>query len=98
MEFWEPHGSLRSWCLGTEGFSNMANFHVTLDALVFALPMVLILFAVFFRLDELIVRPKKSLKRRPTASGWGLSGWDKDGHVVCVDPDGSRESETHRKQ
>jgi hypothetical protein len=95
MQYREPHGS---WHSDTEGISKMANFHVTLDALVFAVPMVLILFAVFFRLDELIVRPKVFRKRLRKLSGHDLSGWDKEGHAVCVEPDGHIESLHEVKQ
>jgi hypothetical protein len=53
------------------------------DTLLVAIPMIGLLFAGFFRLDELIGRTKKSTQQRRQ-----MSGWDKDGHAVCVDPDG----------
>ncbi len=44
--------------------------------------MVSLLFAGFFRLDELLGKPKQQLARRR------MSGWDKNGRPVCADPDG----------
>lgn len=54
------------------------------DALLIAIPMIGILFAGFFRLDELLGKPKK----QPSGQRRRMSGWDKDGNAVCVDPDG----------
>jgi hypothetical protein len=53
------------------------------DALLVALPMVGILFAGFFRLDELFGKPKKSQPPRRQSTGL-----DKSGHQICLDPDG----------
>jgi hypothetical protein len=50
--------------------------------------MVLILFVCFFRLDELIVKPKGSASRKPRPSERRFSGIDKDGHSVLLEPDG----------
>jgi hypothetical protein len=53
------------------------------DALLVAIPMIGVLFAGFFRLDELFGRSKKPVENRRQ-----MSGWDKDGRPVCADPDG----------
>lgn len=54
------------------------------DALLVAVPMVGILFAGYFRLDELVGKSKKPAKmRRP------MVGSDLDGRPICADPDGS---------
>jgi hypothetical protein len=54
------------------------------DSLLVALPMVGVLFAGFFRLDELFGKPKKQLESRRR-----MTGWDKEGQQVCADPDGT---------
>jgi hypothetical protein len=51
------------------------------DALLVAIPMLAFLLMTFFRLDELVSRPKK----RPE-NGRRLSDWDKDGRPICTDP------------
>jgi hypothetical protein len=53
------------------------------DALVVAIPMIVILFLGFFRLDELVAQPPR--KSEPVCK---LSGWDESGRPVCTDPDG----------
>jgi len=54
-----------------------------MDAILVAIPMVGLLFAGVFRLDELIGKPqKRSPRRRP------IAGSDKDGAPICIDPDG----------
>jgi hypothetical protein len=55
------------------------------DALLVAIPMVGMLFAGYFRLDELLGKPKKTLENRRQ-----MSGWDKDGLPICSDPDGKQ--------
>jgi hypothetical protein len=53
------------------------------DALLVAIPMVALLFAGFFRLDELVGKSKKTTThRRPVA------GVDSKGRPICLDPDG----------
>jgi hypothetical protein len=53
------------------------------DSLLVAIPMVGILFAGFFRLDELFGKSKKPVKmRRP------MVGSDENGRPICADPDG----------
>jgi hypothetical protein len=53
------------------------------DSLLVAIPMVGILFAGFFRLDELFGKSKKPVKtRRP------MVGCDENGRPICADPDG----------
>lgn len=57
------------------------------DAILVAVPMVGILIACFFRLDELFGKPKKkvALKHRRQ-----MSGWDANGQPMCADPDGGK--------
>jgi hypothetical protein len=52
------------------------------DAFLVAIPMVALLVAGFFRLDELFARNGRSRCRRRTA------GLDERGMPVCLDPDG----------
>jgi hypothetical protein len=53
------------------------------DSLLVAIPMVGLLFAGFFRLDELFGKSKKPTKtRRP------MVGLDENGRPICLDPDG----------
>lgn len=61
----------------------MSSSHSMLGTLILAFPIVGMLFARFFQIDEWIARP-----RRQTAIGHPLSHWDADGQVVCIDPDG----------
>jgi hypothetical protein len=61
----------------------MSVLQSTADSLIVAIPMVGLLFAGFFRLDELVGKPKKAM-----VAHHRLSSWDKDGRAVCVDPDG----------
>jgi hypothetical protein len=58
------------------------------DAILVGIPMVGVMFAVLFRLDESFSRPRK-----PAEKGHRLSGRDKDGRRVCIEPDGK----LHRK-
>ena len=60
----------------------MTVFQSNTDALLVAVPMIGILFAGYFRLDELFGKPKLAKKsRRP------VSGWDKYGKPIVSDPD-----------
>lgn len=61
----------------------MAAIQSNTDAFLVAIPMVTAMLAAFFRLDEAISRNPK-----PTQNGHPLSDWDKDGHPVCIEPDG----------
>jgi hypothetical protein len=67
-----------------KGEFGMSMIQSNSDALLIAIPMVGLLFAGFFRLDELFGKPKK----QPSESRRRMSGWDKDGQPVCADPDG----------
>jgi hypothetical protein len=54
------------------------------DALLVAIPMIGILIVGFFRLDELVGKPKKQgMPRRQ------ISGLDAKGRQICLDPDGT---------
>ena len=53
------------------------------DALLVAIPMVGLLFAGFFRLDELFGKSKKPVENRRS-----MTGWDKSGRPLLTDPDG----------
>jgi hypothetical protein len=55
------------------------------DALLVAIPMVTVMFAAFFRLDEAFGRHDK-----PLENGHPLSHWDAEGQPVCIEPDGRR--------
>jgi hypothetical protein len=60
----------------------MAILQSNADALLVAIPMIGLLIAIFFRLDEIVVKPRKQGGTRNK-----LSSWDKDGRPVCADPD-----------
>jgi hypothetical protein len=71
----------------------MAILQSNADALLVAIPMVVLLFIGFFRLDELVgKKPKKSVRARSK-----MSGWDKDGRAVCADPDEQLKDKIHRR-
>lgn len=59
----------------------------TADSLLVAVPMIGTLVVCFFRLDELVGKPRKP--RKQAARGHQLSGINADGQQVCLDPDGS---------
>jgi hypothetical protein len=59
------------------------------DAYLIGIPLILLLLFGLFRLDELVSRPKKTLKRRRPSCHV-----DEDGEPVLSDPDG-RLSSTH---
>ena len=61
----------------------MTSQQSNLDTLLLALPIVAMLFMVFFRLDELLAKP-----RLHGAVGHPLSHRDKDGQIICIEPDG----------
>jgi hypothetical protein len=63
----------------------MAAVESNTDAILIAIPMVGLLFATFFRLDEAFSRHTK-----PSKNGHPLSYRDKDGHPVCIEPDGKQ--------
>ena len=56
----------------------------TTDSLLVAIPMVGLLFAGFFRLDELFGKSKK----KPVKTRRPMVGLDENGRPMCVDPDG----------
>jgi hypothetical protein len=60
----------------------MSVFQSNTDAMLVAIPMVGILFAGFFRLDELFGKPNKPVLHRRQ-----MSGWDEHGRPICADPD-----------
>jgi hypothetical protein len=62
------------------------------DSLLVAIPMVGLLFAVFFRLDELLGKSKK-----PTKTRRQMVGLDENGRPMCVDPDGQVAERRSRK-
>ena len=61
------------------------------DAVLVAIPMIGMLVAGFFRLDELVGKPKKSAEHRRS-----MSGWDEQGRPICADPDGKSPRRIHR--
>lgn len=56
------------------------------DAILVAVPMVGILIACFFRLDEMFGKPKKKTRVEHRRQ---MPGWDEQGKPVCADPDGT---------
>ncbi|MDR3752162.1 MAG: hypothetical protein P4K94_11830 [Terracidiphilus sp.] len=60
--------------------------HSNLKAILVALPMLFVLLAGFFRLDQLFAAPKRraAVSRPPT-------GIDEDGAPILCDPDGRRQ-------
>ncbi len=60
----------------------MLTAQTTGNMYLIGVPMIGILFAGFFRLDELIGKTKSREVSRPK-----LSGWDQTGKVRCSDPD-----------
>lgn len=52
------------------------------DTMLVAVPMVALLIASFFRLDEMFAQPKRPLRRKE------LCGPDKNGRTTFSDPDG----------
>lgn len=61
------------------------------DAILIAVPMIGMLFAGFFRLDELLGKPRKAVEHRRQ-----MSGWDEQGRPVCTDPDGTSPKRTRK--
>ncbi len=59
------------------------------DAYLIGIPLIIVLLIALFRVDELISRPKKSLKRRRPSYQI-----DQNGTPVVSDPDG-RQSRVH---
>jgi len=65
----------------------MSSPQSTLDTLLLGIPIVAMMVIGFFRLDELVAKP-----RTRTTSGHPLSHRDKNGHFVCIEPDGRHRS------
>jgi hypothetical protein len=61
----------------------MIDFRSNADALLVAVPMVAVMFAGFFRLDELFSSPPKE-----ATEDRRFSTVDENGDTVCVEPDG----------
>jgi hypothetical protein len=61
------------------------------DALLVAIPMIGILVVGFFRLDEMVGKPRKLAARRPQ-----VAGTDGEGHQICLDPDGTVQHSVRR--
>lgn len=61
----------------------MAPLQSSSDSILVAIPMVFIMFAGFFRLDEAFSKPKTTSQVRR-----GLTDWDENGVPLCVEPDG----------
>jgi hypothetical protein len=53
------------------------------DVIFIAVPMLGIMLAAFFRLDELLVKPKRKVEHRRA-----IAGLDEKGRPICLDPDG----------
>uniref|UniRef100_E6PYD9 Uncharacterized protein n=1 Tax=mine drainage metagenome TaxID=410659 RepID=E6PYD9_9ZZZZ len=63
-----------------------------LDAILVAVPMLLVMAAGFFKLDEIFGKPKKPARRTPLAGGL-----DEFGIPIARDPDGTPFRAPHRK-
>ncbi len=61
----------------------MSPSHSMLEMLLLGFPILGMLFLAFFRLDELIAKP-----RRHAAAGHPLSHRDSNGQSICIEPDG----------
>jgi TctA family transporter len=60
--------------------------HGYLDTLLIGIPFIAMLLIGVFRLDEIMVAPKKRAERRARS----LSGIDHEGNIIFSDPDGKR--------
>ncbi len=56
------------------------------DVILVAIPMVGVLIACFFRLGEMLGKPKKRVKMEHRGQ---MFEWDEHGQPLCADPDGS---------
>ncbi len=63
----------------------MSILHSNLDAFLVAIPMIGLLLVCYFRLDELVGKPKQTAERRRQ-----IAGSDASGRPICIDPDGKR--------
>ncbi len=63
------------------------------DALLVAIPMVGILIAGVFRLDEFFGKPKRPAVRRRA-----VAGSDQNGAPICIDPDGRHYGRSTRRR
>jgi hypothetical protein len=68
-------------------FMTVIPFHV--ESIVLAAPMMVLLLVRVFWIDEMLSRPGKAGR-----AGHPLSGCDKDGHAICVEPDGALRGHT----
>ena len=59
----------------------MPLFYSNLDSLLLGLPMLVMVLACLFRLDQLLVA-----SRKPMRPGLRFSDWDKNGRPICPDP------------
>jgi hypothetical protein len=57
-----------------------------LDSVIFAIPLLGLLFSAFFRMDELVGKPVRPVK--PVLHRRQVSGQDQNGLPLCLDPDG----------
>jgi hypothetical protein len=62
-----------------------------LDSVIFAIPLLALLFSAFFRVDELMGRSMK-----PVASRRAIAGTDQNGMPLCLDPDARRPMRSHK--
>jgi len=62
------------------------------DAFLLAVPLVVFLFVALFRLDELVCKPRKTLRQ-----GRRLTDWDERGAPICTDPERTVHSIARRR-
>jgi hypothetical protein len=67
--------------------------HSDWDVILFAIPFVGLFLLSLFRMDELIISPKKKA-RTPRAAYW----LDRDGETLMCDPDGRSWSRAGRRK
>jgi len=63
------------------------------DALLIAIPFLILMLLGLFRIDEVIAAPKRKKSER---SRLGLCGTDKAGQAILRDPDGKRWYPSHK--
>ena len=62
----------------------MTELRLNIEMILVGIPMIVVLLASSFRMEELISRPRKLAR-----SDCPLSGCDQAGRAICVEPDGS---------
>jgi len=77
----------------TEGTMIVNILESKADAILVAVPMIGIMIAAFFRMDELIGKPGKASEPRRK-----IAGSDANGFPLCMDPDGAQPRRTSKRR